>query len=414
MTDAAQRDYEATDDVSSPMLRPMSSPNMGMLCTCGIVGMLATGWCLLDYWNRQITGDLFNIGNMKMMDLNQDGIPEVVSPFKQFSYPLTLAFLQFVFMGVFFLVLHFTINQQRPSDLRHLQVVHDKRWPALVATHIFSTFWLQALMLPAQMLSIGLFAASRATEIPVAAVLRTQVLGPRYAKRNWATIGLTSAAACLMFFSYAQLAGCACVGSGNGVALSGLAFWIVYLMLLAMPAANAVCQEAIMVQPGMHPILLLALQNIFACILFGPLLILCHLVGLEDVGAAFEMILTYSEVCMMVLWLCAQMAATSVLCITLIHLADSFWTIALRALRVVFWAFGMMLGYYMTGPGVPVSIACPHTSVWAFVLLCSVFMGAVAIFNDRVPLAAGDDLADKGSAMPIAGGKSAASASSQA
>lgn len=395
---------EASQEMSSPILSPMSPTSFGALFTCVVVGILAAGWCLLDHWNRQITKDLFEIGDMKTVDINQDGLPEVVSPFKQFSYPLTLAFLQFVFMGVFFTVLHFSINQERPADLRRLNLIKDKRWPSLVVTHVFSTFWLQTLMLPAQVFSLGVFAASRATEIPVAAALRGQVLGPRYYKRITPT-ALAFSACLIMFFAYAQLAGCVCVWSGNGVALSGLAFWIIYLMLLAMPAANAVCQEAIMSSPGMHPILLLALQNIFACLLFGPILMLCHLIGWEDVGAAFEMILTYSEVFMMVVWLCAQMAATSVLCITLIHVVDSFWTIALRALRVVFWSMGMLGTYYFSSHGIPLSIGCPHSSAWMFVLLCSVMLGGAAICSDRAP---SSEEPEKGGAMPLPG-KSASS-----
>merc|ERR1719262_1057400 len=151
-----------------------------------------------------------------------------------------------------------------------LKLRSDKRWPAMVVSHVFSTFWLQSLMMPAQMLSLSLYAASRAAEIPAAAVLRTQVIGGRDGKKRMMTIGLATGAACCMFLSYAKLAGCVCIWSGAGVALSGVAFWLISMLLLAMPAANAVCQEAIMLQPGMHPLLLLAMQNIFACVIFLP------------------------------------------------------------------------------------------------------------------------------------------------
>jgi len=262
-------------------------------------------------------------------------------------------------------------------------VASDKRWPVLVVSHVFSTFWLQALMMPAQMLSVPVFAASRAAEIPVAAALRGQVLGVRYGKRNMATLGQISASACIMFFSYAKLSGCACVWSGSGVALSGAAFWIISLLMLAMPATNAVCQETIMLQPGMHPLLLLALQNIFACVLVAPILVVCHLMGWEDVTGAFEMIVAYSEVFMLVLWLCAQMAATSVLTITLIHIVDSFWTIVLRALRVCFWAICVLSVYYLQGNGTALSIAVPWESFWSFVLLSGTLMGAAATYCDK-------------------------------
>jgi len=325
-----------------------------------------------------------------MMGVNEDGIPQLVTPFQKFSYPLTLAFLQFAFMGVFFLVIHFTVNRAQLSDFKYVVLTSDKRWPALIVTHVFSTFFLQSLMLPAQTLSIGLFSASRATEIPVAAALRMQALGLRDGGKNLRAVGLAFVSACTMFYAYAEMSGCLCIWSGNGVALSGVAFWLVYMMLLAMPAANAVCQESIMLQPGMHPILLLAVQNILACLLFGPILLLCHVTGIEDVSAAFVMFLTYSEVVMLVLWLCAQMAASSALSITLIYMVDSFWTIALRSLRVALWAVGLLVSFYMAHKGVPVSVLCPRTSLWSFVLLCSFLLGAAAVYTDRVPVAEHD------------------------
>merc|ERR1719375_2451366 len=154
-----------------------------------------------------------------------------------------------------------------------------------------------------------------------------------------------------------------------------------------------------MLQPGMHPILLLAMQNIFACLLFGPVLLLSHLIGWEDVGGAFEMILTYSEVFMLVVWLCAQMAATSMVCITLIHIVDSFWTIALRALRVVFWAACMTMAYYLSrGGGMPISIACPFSSFWGFVLLCGAFLAVAAAYCDRVHIP--EETAEKAEGIP--------------
>jgi hypothetical protein len=389
--DSSPQDHEnsnyngqPSDSFLSPLLRPMSAPSMGSLCTFLVVFALASGWCILDYWNRQITTDLFNIGDIRMMDMDKDGVPEVISPFTKFVYPLTLAFLQFVFMGVFFLVLHFAVNQERPQDLKNLRLTSDKRWGVMLVTHVFSIFWLQSLMMPAQVLSLGLFAASRAVEIPIAAALRWPVLGHRYGRKAPLTIGLAFVAAMIMFYAYAQVAGCLCVWSGHGVSLSGIAFWLVYLMLLAMPAANAVCQEGIMVTPGMHPLLLLALQNVFACFVFGPILLLAHLVGWEDVSGAFEMILTFDEVFMLVVWLCAQIAVTSVLSITLIHLVDSFWTLVLRCLRVAFAAISLLLYFYMSGPGLPVSIACPRSSLWAFVLVCGGMLMAASAISDRV------------------------------
>jgi hypothetical protein len=113
------------------------------------------------------------------------------------------------------------------------------------------------------------------------------------------------------------------------------------------------------------------------------------MVGWEDVSGAFEMILTFSEVLMLVVWLCAQMAITSVLSITLIHIIDSFWMMVLRCLRVAFAALSLLIYFYMSGPGLPVSIACPRSSLWSFVLVCGLMMMAASAVSDRV--AAPDD-----------------------
>lgn len=403
--EAAQHNHRSSEDSTSPLLRPMSTLNVGTLCTILVVGLLATCWCVLDYWNREISHDLFGIGNVRTLDVDNDGVPEVVAPFGYFSYPLTLAFLQFFFMGVFFMTLYVSLTQERPQDLRMQKLSSDKRWSGLVVTHVFSTFWLQSLMMPTAMLSISLYAASRAIEIPVAAAIRMQVLGPRLGRKSASTIGLAFAAACVMFFSYAKMADCVCIWSGSGVALTGLAFWIISLLLLAMPAANAVCQEAIMLEPGMHPLLLLALQNIFAALVFSPILLVCHLAGWEDVIGAFAMILSYTEVFMMVLWLCAQVAATSLLCITLIVIVDSFWMIALRALRVLFWAICIVATFYVSGPGVPVSIACPLTSFWSFVLMFGVLLGMASTIYDRAIVP--EESADKSEAPPVTDKQSA-------
>lgn len=367
----------------SPLMRPMSSRSAGSLCTCGVIGALAASWCVLDYWNRRVTDDLFNIGDIRMLDMSRTHeLVQVVAPFNKFSYPLTLAFLQFVFMGLLFLCMYFATTQQRPSDLRGLSLTSDRRWPTLVVSHVFSTFWLQALMMPSQVMSLGFFAATRAIEIPAAAFLRMPVLGYRFGKKTAQTTALAFGASCLVYFSYAQLAGCMCILSGNGVALTGAAFWIVYALILAMPAANAVCQEAILFDPGMHPLLILALQNIFASLLFGPLLLIAHIAGWEDIGAAFQIILSYQEVFMLVLWLCAQIALMSVVSIMLIQVVDSFWAVALRPIRVVFWGITMLASFYMHS-SLALSIASPHASFWSFVIFGGCGLAGAAIYTDR-------------------------------
>jgi hypothetical protein len=388
---------EATLAEDSPLLRPMSTTSAKQLCTCGVIAMLVMSWCVLDFWNRKVSDDLFNIGSLRMLDMTLSHELQVIAPFKKFSYPLTLAFLQFAFMGMAFLSMYFAVTQQRPSDLRGLNLTSDKRWPALVVSHVFSTFWLQSLMMPSQVMSLGFFAASRAAEIPAAALMRPAILGQRFGKKSSQTAAFAFAASCLLYYSYAQLAGCVCILSGNGVSLSGVAFWIVYLMILAMPAANAVCQEAIMVQSSVHPLLLLALQNIFSSLLFSPVLFISHLVGWEDIGAAFQTILSYQEVFMLVTWLCAQIALASVICIMLIHVVDSFWAIALRPIRVVFWGMIALINFYMSS-GLALSVASPAQSFWSFMICCGCACAGAAIFTDRK--AEDDIVSDKPSGPP--------------
>lgn len=206
------------------------------------------------------------------------------------------------------------------------------------------------------------------------------------------TTALAFIAACTLYYAYAELAGCVCILSGNGIALTGAAFWIIYALILAMPAANAVCQEGLLTaQAELHPLQLLAVQNIFAAILFTPILIFSYLLGWEDVGAAFNMILSNGSVFMLVVWLCAQLTLTSVVCIMSIMAVDSFWTIALRALRVIMWAMAALSHFYMAGPGIALSIASPSTSFWSFVICCGAGLAAAAIYTDRK---ADDDLSE--------------------
>jgi hypothetical protein len=367
----------------SPLLRPMSPSSTGSLCTCSVIAVLAMSWCVLDFWNRKMSEDLFSVGDIRMADMSHGNtVATVEAPFKPFTYPLTLAFLQFTFMGIIFLAMYLMVAQQHPSDLRGLNLTSDKRWPVMVVSHVFSTFWLQSLMMPSQVMSLGFFASTRAVEIPAAAVMRPPLLGDRIGKKTVQTTAFAFGASLLLYFSYAQMEGCVCILSGHGVVLTGLAFWIVYALLLAMPAVNAVCQEAILTNPGMHPLMILALQNIFASLLFGPVLMLSHLLGWEDVGAAFQVILSQREIYMLVLWLCAQIALTSVVTIVLIQAVDSFWAVALRPLRVVCWGMVAFMKFYLTS-SLALSVASPHSSLWCFVLLCGCGLAAAAIYTDR-------------------------------
>merc|ERR1719265_287358 len=128
-------------------------------------------------------------------------------------------------------------------------------------------------MMPTQMMSLGIFAASRAVEVPTAALMRQQTMGARYGGHSLSTSALLFSAAMMLFYAYTQIEECLCIWSGYGIALGGPALYIIYFLVLVVPAANAVCQEVVLVQLGTHPILLLALQNIGAAFLFFPCLI---------------------------------------------------------------------------------------------------------------------------------------------
>jgi hypothetical protein len=259
-----------------------------------------------------------------------------------------VAFLQFVFMGIVFLAMFVAVTQQVPPDVKSLRFFSDRCWPAMVASHILSTFWLQSLMMPAQTMSLGYFAATRALEIPMASVIRPVVLGRRFGLKTLQTSAFAFGAACHLYFAYAELAGCICILSGNGVVLTGMAFWIIYAMVLAMPATNAACQESLIVQPGAHPLLILGFQNILASFCCLPILLGSHYAGWENIAHGFQLIFSQPSVLMLVIWLCAQITLTSIVCIMLIHVADSFWAVALRPVRVVLWALAAFLHSYVS------------------------------------------------------------------
>mmetsp|Transcript_72783 Transcript_72783/g.120502 ORF Transcript_72783/g.120502 Transcript_72783/m.120502 type:complete len:307 (+) Transcript_72783:3-923(+) len=285
-----------------------------------------------------------------------------------------------LFMGLYLLLF-----RERTMSLANLYLTSDGRWPALVWTHVFSIFFLQALMLPKQALSLGLFAASRAVEIPVAAALRVPVCQRKAGQKTWLTIFMATAAACIIYFAYTQVSGCLCVWSGHGVMLVGFGFWLVYLLVLALPAANLVCQEAVMVTHEVHPVLMLGLQNVFASAIFAPVLILAWVAGWEDVTAGLRMIAGVREVTLLVGWLCLQMALISLVSALVIKLTDSFWAVALQALRVVWWWLQAIWTFYNSAPGghALMSTSCPQASVWSFVVLCGFCLAAAAIFSDR-------------------------------
>lgn len=370
-----------------PLLKPMSQSSIGGLWAMFTVTILAAVWCVLDSWNHDVSGQLFGMREIVGAHVDKGGA--ITGDVHGFQYPLLLAFLQFGFMGLIFLALFLAVAAQPFQQLAKAKEVlfGNGKWRigSLALTHAFSIFWLQSLMMPKQMMSLGLFAATRAVEIPAAAGLRARVFGARYGGHPLATTGLMFTAAWVLFFAYSQLANCLCVWSGFGVSLTGPALFIVYALLLTLPVANVVCQEACMVQLEIHAVLMLALMNLMAFMAFIPLLAVAHLSGWEDVLAGASMVMRYQEVAMLVLWLCVQMALTTGASTALVYMVDSFWAVALRSLRVVFWWSREIVAFYFASGGTLLSVAQPHTSFWSFMMISGLVFMLGAVVSDCEP-----------------------------
>merc|ERR1719379_2268756 len=121
-------------------------------------------------------------------------------------------------------------------------------------------------MMPIQMMSPMIFAASRAVQVPAAAGLRSNILGARNGGHPLSTTAMMFGAATLLIFSQSMIAECLCIWSGHGIQLAGIALVVIYLLLLVLPAANAVCMEPVMVDLETNPVLMLAVMNILSCL----------------------------------------------------------------------------------------------------------------------------------------------------
>merc|ERR1719265_2068614 len=109
------------------------------------------------------------------------------------------------------------------------------------------------------------FAASRALQVLAAAGFRSKIMGARFGGHPPFTTGMMFGAATLLIYSQSMIAECLCIWSGHGVQLAGIALVIIYLLVLILPAANAVCMEAVMANLDTNPLLMLAIMNIIAC-----------------------------------------------------------------------------------------------------------------------------------------------------
>merc|ERR1740130_2168434 len=170
----------------------------------------------------------------------------------------------------------------------------------------------------------AVFAASRALEVPAAAAMRHKAMGAQFGGHPVSTSSLMFGAAMLLMYSQTQLAECLCMWSGHGVQLAGVALVLIYLLVLVLPAANAVCLESVMVSLDTNPLLMLAVMNILACGCFVPIVGFAHFAGFEDVRLAFAVTTSSTQLYMLVLWLSAQMALFSGVNLALIGMLDSF------------------------------------------------------------------------------------------
>jgi hypothetical protein len=368
----------------------MSQKSASYLWFVAIVASGSIAWCVLDSWNHHLIGQLFGMQEIARPDINvETGVITGVS--HSFEYPLMLSLVQFGFMGLIFLVIFLCFSLSPAEELikaSDLFFGSGRRHAlGLVATHIFSTFWLQALIMPKQMMSLGIFAASRAIEIPAASVFRSRIMSSRFGGHSATTSLLMFSAAWLLFYAYSQISQCLCVWSGYGVALTGPALWIIYALVLTIPALNTVCQEACMKQFDTHLVLLLAATNLIACVAFIPIVLLAHWLGWENISEGVEMVLRHKEATMLVVWLCVQMCCISSVAAGLIYLSDSFWVTALRSMRVVFWWLRQAAVFYFTS-GSLLSVLQPFQSFWSFVMMCGLFLAMGAILSEYFAKAA--------------------------
>merc|ERR1719261_1597546 len=100
-------------------------------------------------------------------------------------------------------------------------------------------------MMPAHMWSPQAFAASRALQVPAAAGFRHHTMGARFGGHPISTTMMLFGAASLLIYSQSAIAQCLCIWSGHGVALAGVALFTIYLLMLILPAANAVYMESV-------------------------------------------------------------------------------------------------------------------------------------------------------------------------
>lgn len=368
------------------LIKPMAHPWMGKICFLTVGAALVVTWCALEELNHDTSMELSVVSEVKGESIDP-ATGKIIASKEQHNFPLTLAFFQFACMAVAFsavwlLSCRGKANDQMMSDVAQLREnIFSISWAGLVATHVFSTFWLQALIMPSQLMSPLVFASSRVVEVPAAAVLRSKVIGAPYGGHSPLITGLMTGAGMLLIYSQMQLAECFCIWSGNGVELTGVALVLIYLLVLILPAANAVCMEFVMVKRETNPFLMLATINILACVCFTPILTFAHISGWENVVTAVTWIASSPQLYMLVCWLCVQMIVFSAVNCAMISIFDSFWAVALHSFKAVYWWLERLVKVYLFSE-VVLSIEKPNASFWGFIMLCGMILVGVASVID--------------------------------
>merc|ERR1719453_1970287 len=91
-----------------------------------------------------------------------------------------------------------------------------------------------------------------------------------------------------------------------------------------------------MKQAGHSPLAVLALQSWLALGMSLPVLVAAHLLGWEDVLGGMSSLFGMPQIRMMALWLCVQMCVLSAARVGFTYIANSFWSVSLRALKAAF------------------------------------------------------------------------------
>jgi len=343
-------------------------------------------WCIVDSWNHDVIDELFGLADVQNQQINEitgEITGDVTYPF---NFPLTLAFFQFAFMSIVFLGFWYLLSRHPAADFAAVKEnIFSAHWGGLIITHVFSTFWLQSLMMPTAMMTPMVFAASRSLEVPLVAVIRSKVIPSgsfgRFGGHPLGTTALMFGAGMLLVFSQTRIAECFCMWSGHGVELAGIALFVIYGMLLILPAANAVFMESVMVEHDTNPLLMLAVVNFMACVFFSPFLIFAHCSGLENVVNAITLTSGSQQMYMLVVWLSTQMFLLSVVTFSLINMLDSFWAVSLRSFKVVTWWLTKCARIFFFTNTV-LSVDKPDVSFWGFIMLFGVCLMVAAAAID--------------------------------